>query len=437
MIKRTEITSFDKTEHTVCDSIRPEKYDDILKIRNRPVIARGAGLSYCNASASAEGIVVDMCRMDKILAFDPDKALVTVEAGIKIGELNNFLISNNFIFAVLPGYPSITVGGCIAFNVHGKSQFKVGTFGDWVKAMRIHHPAHGEISCSASENKDLFDLTIGGMGFTGIILTATLSVQKLAGEKLESERVIVKNIYEAVQVMKDSEQNYDYVYSWNNFNKRNTSFGEGVVYLEKFVPGKINIRPYKDKMELSYKLPSFHNNFTIKNMCSIFYFLEKLKGKKTQQDLMAGSFPIYNKEIYYYLFGKKGFREYQMLIPINKYEAAFGEIKNLIAEMNIAVSLGSLKLFNGTKHNLSFTGEGVCVTIDIQVSVKAEPFFKALDLICEKYQCIVNLSKDSRANHELARKLYSEFDNFKEKINAFDPKNYIVSDLKKRLELQS
>lgn len=435
MIKHQGITSFDKTEHTVCDSVRPEKYDDILRIRNTSVIARGAGLSYCNAAASVSAKVVDMRRMNKILAFDTQQDTITIEAGMSIGELNNFLISNNYIFPVLPGYPCITVGGCIAFNVHGKSQFKVGTFGDWVKAFRLYHPTHGEINCSPSENNNIFELTIGGLGLTGIILYATLAIKKLPGGCMESEKVLVKNLDEAVKYMQDAEQNYEYVYSWNNLNKRGDTFGEGVVYLEKYAQGKASVRPYKDKLSLSYKLPVIHNDFTVKAMCRVFYLMEKVKSKKSQQDLMSGSFPIYNKEIYYYLFGKKGFREYQMLIPYSNYQAAFKDIKKLIQNMNVAVALGSLKLFTGTTHQLSFTGKGVCLTLDIQENNKAIPFFKELDLICENHQAIVNLSKDSRADDVLIRKLFKNYDVFKEKLNSFDPNHFISSELKTRLKL--
>ena len=218
---------------------------------------------------------------------------------MSIGALNNFLISKQFIFPVLPGYPTITVGGCIAFNVHGKSQFKVGTFGDWVKALTIYHPVTVEQHCTASQYAELFQLTIGGMGLTGIILTATLSVKKLPGARLQTERVFVKNIAAAVQHMKKSEQDYEYVYSWNNLNKKNNSFGEGVVYLEKYTSGKTTIKPYRDKMGMSYRLPALHNNFTVSMMCTVFYLLEKFNAGKTHQDLMAGSFPIFNKEIYY------------------------------------------------------------------------------------------------------------------------------------------
>ncbi len=437
MIKQQEITSFDKTEHTLCKSVRPEKYDDIFNIRETPLIARGAGLSYCNAGASAAGIVVDMRRMNKILAFDSQAKTITVEAGISVGELNNFLISRNFILPVLPGYPMITAGGCIAFNIHGKSQFKVGTFGDWVQELNVYHPVHGEMVCSPQQNKELFNLTIGGFGLTGIIISAKLGFKTLPGGNIQSERIFVKNIFEAVSYMRDAENNYEYVYSWNDLNRKNTGFGRGIVYLEKYVQGKTAVRNYSDKMPLSYKLPALHSDLTVTAMCSVYYQLEKLKSKTTKQDLMQGSFPLYNKEIYYYLFGKKGFREYQMLIPYKSYEKAFNEIQQLIQRNKIAVALGSLKLFNGTTHQLSFSGEGVCLTIDVQESHKAITFFRDLDAVCVKFNAIVNLSKDSRADHSFISAVFPGFEEFRKKIQSFDPGNVISSELKTRINLNS
>src|SRR5688572_5807885 len=129
MTRKEVINSFDGTQHQLCEIIRPEKYDDFLGNFNKPIIARGAGLSYCNAATTTNGIVVNMERMNRFLEFDAGSGLITVEAGMSIGELNNFLIAHQRVFPVLPGYPSITVGGCVAFNIHGKSQFKTGTFG--------------------------------------------------------------------------------------------------------------------------------------------------------------------------------------------------------------------------------------------------------------------------------------------------------------------
>ena len=65
---------------------------------------------------------------------------------------------------VAPGTRLVTVGGMIAADVHGKNHHRDGTFG-------AH--ADGAIrECSREENADLFRATLGGMGLTGVILSA-------------------------------------------------------------------------------------------------------------------------------------------------------------------------------------------------------------------------------------------------------------------------
>lgn len=115
--------------------MRPETYSDILNLQGRTLIARGAGLSYCAASLSDEAVVVDMSQMNRILQFKPDEYFVEVEAGMAIGDLNNFLLERGYCLSILPGYPTISVGGCVAFNIHGKSQFRSGTFSSLLKKL--------------------------------------------------------------------------------------------------------------------------------------------------------------------------------------------------------------------------------------------------------------------------------------------------------------
>lgn len=435
MKNENPIVSFDKTEITNSITVRPEKYSEIFNLKETPLIARGAGLSYCNAGASPQGLVIDMTRMNRILNFNPDSGEITVEAGMTVGDLNNFLISKGWILPVLPGYPFITIGGCIAFNIHGKSQFKIGTFGDWVTEIQLYHPEKKELTCSDLSNKDLLELSIGGMGLTGIILSAKLRLKKLPGKHLNIEKKFVANIYDAVKVMQEASDDYEYVYSWNNLNRTGKAFGEGVVYLEKYGPGNCSNIKYTNKLNKSYMLPSFHSRWSISAMCRIYYLLEKIKSNKKNSDIINGSFPIYGKEIYFHLFGKKGFREYQALFPFNTWEKAFEEIQKIISENKIAVALGSLKLFNGPQHNLSFSGAGVCITIDIQETSRSVKFFELLDNICISHKGIGNLSKDSRITGATAKKMFPGYALFKQQVNIFDINNCMSSSLKSRLNL--
>jgi decaprenylphospho-beta-D-ribofuranose 2-oxidase len=435
MKKEHVLTSFDKTEKTPCFSVRPEKYDDLISLRGQPIIARGSGLSYGSASVASDATVVDMTRMNRILDFDESHETVTVETGIRIGELHNFLLSKGYILPVLPGYPTITIGGCIGFNVHGKSQFRVGTFGDWVIAMQLFHPEKGEIQLSRYQNMDVFDLTIGGMGLTGIVLSATLKIKKVPGLRLSVKLEKIRNVFEAVNLMQKNSPSFEYVYSWNNFNRYRHNFGKGYVYLEDYDTGNSSLVSFKDRISCSYKSPGIQNPMFIRWMNEIYSLMGSLRNQKESISLSSGSFPIYGKEIYFNLFGKKGFREYQVLFSWDQWERAFEELESMLQRSRHPIALGSLKIFKGRQHNLSFCGDGVCLTLDVSATKNSVRFFERLDELCLKYNGIPNLSKDSRLSSSMIMASFPAFLTFRRAILEFDPNNLIRSELKKRIGL--
>jgi decaprenylphospho-beta-D-ribofuranose 2-oxidase len=437
-MKKAVLQSFDRTEAVVCDLQQPADPREISALKGLTMIARGAGLSYCNAATVAGGICVDMRALNKVLDFDSENGVIRVEAGLCIGELVNQVVAAGWIFPVLPGYPMITVGGCIAFNVHGKSQYKIGLFGDWVESLRLFITGKGEVLCSRSENRALFDLTIGGMGLTGIILSATLRLKKIDGDRMEVKMIKIRDLEDAVSVMTTHALDYDYVYSWNNFNIRGRSFGKGIVFLEKVKPGfkqrKRAVRFY-NRLVPRMKIPCVLNDNTIPWMCRVYYLTNMIGSSTRNFDLIPASFPIYGKEIYYHMFGKKGFREYQVLFPHAEWAGASKEIQELSARKKIGIALASLKIFRGNPHHISFSGEGICLALDIVNDKKGISFFEDLDNIVRKYKGIINLSKDSRVGPELVRDIFPGLKTFRDELLAHDPNKQFDSSLRQRLQI--
>lgn len=432
-----QISSFDKTQNCYAHVIQPVNYDQILKISQIPIIAQGSRLSYCNASSSSSGLSVNMFSFNKILHFDEVFGIIKMESGVTIGDLNSVAVGKNWTLPVLPGYPSITIGGCVAFNVHGKSQYKIGTFLDWILELTLFHPSYGEIKCSRTENEEIFNLTIGGMGLTGIILSVSMRLRKINGNLVEILRLNSSSIYDAVKLMQERTDQWDYVYSWNNLNLKGDSFGRGFVYLEKHIDKSLTykVKAYKNRLLNSGKFPNLHSSLSINLMNNVYGIIENIKPTLTFSNIHESAFPIYGKEIYYYLFGKRGFREYQILFPFNSWESAIEEIKKLIQKKQMPIALGSMKLFSGVAHNLSFSGEGVCITIDVPNNSKSIAFLNLLDEITINYQGIINLSKDSRADYDLISKIFPQYYLFKQRINAFDPQKMFFSDLRIRLKI--
>ena len=141
----------------------PDRYRTLLGLRpGNKVCIQGAGLSLSGAGFPAMAVVLGMARFNRILDLDQIARVVHVEAGITLGRLFGVLAGRGLFLAVQPGHPDITVGGCIAGNVHGKNPFRDGIFAGLVRELTLFHPAHGVLILSREQYPELFDLTCGG-----------------------------------------------------------------------------------------------------------------------------------------------------------------------------------------------------------------------------------------------------------------------------------
>jgi FAD/FMN-containing dehydrogenase len=100
-----------------------------------------------------------------------------------------------------PGYPAITVGGCIAANVHGKDPVRDGTLVDSVQGVTLFHPAHGVLRSSPGTGPDVFALTCRGYGLTGVIVCASLRLEAQAGSAGSIRRPAAGSAAEALPLV--------------------------------------------------------------------------------------------------------------------------------------------------------------------------------------------------------------------------------------------
>jgi hypothetical protein len=123
-----------------------------------------------------------MSAFNRLLGFDPVRLMLHVEAGAAIGSIALWAAERNLSMPVLPGYPAITVGGCIAADAHCKNPLRDGTFSDWIEAVTLYHPAHGRRTLDRKTHPEEFEATCGGYGLTGLIVDATLRLVQQAGQ---------------------------------------------------------------------------------------------------------------------------------------------------------------------------------------------------------------------------------------------------------------
>ncbi|MGB0671333.1 MAG: FAD-binding oxidoreductase, partial [Rhodospirillales bacterium] len=178
----TTLRSLDGQFKAVTDIVRPDRVRQLQAIgTDQPIAPRGAGLSLSAMGFGNAGRTVGMDRFDRFKAYDAETGHITVESGATLGNVSEFLLSKGRLLPAQPGHPGISVGGSIANNVHGKNPCREGTFVDWVESLRLFHPDYGILHLSRQEKPEIFDLTCGGFGLTGIIIDATLRTEPLNG----------------------------------------------------------------------------------------------------------------------------------------------------------------------------------------------------------------------------------------------------------------
>ena len=434
-----EITGFDGNEHAEVEIVRPDRHRHLLaSLRSGgPVIARGAGLNYCLASGGSGMRSVDATLFNRILAFDAEHGRIVVEAGIRLGDLYRFTVPRGWLLSIMPGHPSITVGGCIGSDIHGKNHCREGTFGNVVRALTLLHQDHGEVRCSRDQNPQAFELTLGGFGLTGFVLSAELQLKRLAGHGMRVERSAVASLVAAVEAM-EQHRDADALYSWHNLNRRGIGFGRGFVYAGRQCEARVDPRITWKELRAETRgkgHPRSLARFCTKMGTSAYEASQRISRKIATHSLLGATFPIRGKEIYFHLYGRRGFREYQFLVPRASWPATVAAVERILTTRGATIGLASLKLFAGRGSQLRFDGSGVCLALDVVPDAAGLATLTDLDAMLVEMRGIPNLAKDSRISAATTRRLFSEYEDFRGRLAAWDPKRRMGSALRTRLEL--
>lgn len=438
MLKK--ISGFDRVEKVYSTIERPDSYAELFKaLDNGSYIPRGSGLSYCIASAAANGRSISSTLFNRILEFNVEEKRMRVESGVILGDILNIAQKHQLIPPVLPGSPNVTLGGAIAFNIHGKNQHLAGNISEHISQIRLVHPLLGDITCSREKNAEIFELTLGGMGLTGFIISADLMLTSAKGNAIEVEKIFAKDLLETGEILLTCSHKSDYLYSWHNLNRKGNRFGSGIIYSESYTNLTNDmLSEAMDYEKISDKFTpriALLNNHSLPPILHAYELKEKfLKRKPKILSIHQALFPMASKGYYFNLYGKKGFREYQMLIPIENWQGMICDLEKIFEKKNCSVGLASLKLFKGSRNLLNFTGDGYSFAINVPNNKDSLELFALLDQATIRWNGISNLAKDSRISSCTISRMYGEeYKRFQRSILNIDPKNLLDSELRRRI----
>jgi glycolate oxidase len=166
----------------------PESQEEVIAVvrfchaEKLPFVARGSGTSLSGGSLPiAEGIVIALNRLNKILRIDPVQRIAVVEPGVINLAVTAAALPHGLHFAPDPSSQSIcTVGGNVAFNSGGAHCLKYGMTSNHVLGLKAVL-ATGEVVTFGSESReqvgpDWTGLFVGNEGLFGIALEVTLQL---------------------------------------------------------------------------------------------------------------------------------------------------------------------------------------------------------------------------------------------------------------------
>lgn len=158
--------------------------------RKIPVVVRGSGTGLVGAAvAVCGGIMLDTTLMNNILELDTDNLTVTVQPGLLLMDLAEFVESHGFFYPPDPGEKSATIGGNISTNAGGMRAVKYGVTRDYVRGLTVVLPDGKIVELGGkvvknSSGYSLKDLIIGSEGTLGIIAQAVLKLLPLPARSL-------------------------------------------------------------------------------------------------------------------------------------------------------------------------------------------------------------------------------------------------------------
>ncbi|HEY9844609.1 MAG TPA: FAD-binding oxidoreductase, partial [Candidatus Caenarcaniphilales bacterium] len=197
---------------------RPEKVSSFTKtieeLKDRTVLARGAGRSYGDAALNPEGHTILTERLNRMLAFNEQTGILYCEAGVTIAEILEVFVPRGWFPWITPGTKFVTLGGAVAFDVHGKNHHQDGSFSRCVHQLKLMLASGETLCCSRHENSAVFWATVGGMGLTGIITEVELALRPIQTAYVNCHNIRAKNLDEALALFEQYEPQYQYSVAW-------------------------------------------------------------------------------------------------------------------------------------------------------------------------------------------------------------------------------
>ncbi|MCW9088597.1 MAG: FAD-binding oxidoreductase, partial [Gammaproteobacteria bacterium] len=346
---------------------------------------------------------------------------------------------------VTPGTGYVSLGGCIAADVHGKNHHHDGAFSRSVLEFELFDADGAVRTCSPDVQSEAFNATMGGMGLTGVIGDVTLQLRPVETAWIQAQHVPARDLEQALTFLQDNEHDARYSVAWIDLQSRGKALGRSVVMtgehaVREALPAAHRADPLHSRARGARNVPLdmpgwLLNPLTIRAFNALYYRIEGRKSRPFITGYDNFFYPLDALGHWNRLYGKRGFVQYQCVVPLEHAHEALTQLLDALAASGHPAFLGVLKrLGAASASHLSFPMPGYTLAMDLPNS--GEGLFRLLecfDDIVLQYGGRVYLAKDARLSSRYFRQMYPRYDEWLAVKQTLDPQGRFSSSLSRRL----
>jgi FAD/FMN-containing dehydrogenase len=414
-------------------------------IRKGNLVPRGLGRSYGDQAINDNGNVALITRMNHMLHFDSSTGILECEAGVSLEEVITIFAPQGWMPMICPGTKFVTIGGAIANDIHGKAHHTDGSFVNAVISFTILLADGREVTASRTENPELFWANFGGLGLLGVILTVKMQLRKIETTYFRQKSIVIKSLDHMLESLETYDSVFNYSVAWIDPLATGNRLGTGVLTLGNAahladLPKELKSHPLHihstSKLSVPVFLPDFSlNNVSVKVLNKVIAYVQNSPNEFVHYEKFF--FPLDMINNWNRGYGRRGFIQYQFVIPVDQGKKNLQLILQSIAESGCTPFLNVFKKMGHGQGLLSFPFEGYTLAIDFPMTGKLLPFIQSLDMKVIDAGGRIYLGKDALLNKENFRKMYPKAEEWLNIKSRYDQQNIFTSNIARRLGLQS
>lgn len=390
------------------------------QIKDSSCLPYGLGRSYGDSCLNEGGALFDCSGLNRILAFDRQSGRLRCEAGVSLADVLDVAVPTGWFLPVTPGTKFVTVGGGIANDVHGKNHHCAGTFGNHITRLDLYRSDWGQVRCSTQQNPDMFSATIGGLGLTGVILSAELQLKPISGTMIAVETLPFHSLDEFVSISNESDASHEYTVAWIDCFSGDRP--RGIFYRGNHAEEVGKARHKGVGARVPFAFPEWVlNHATIQAFNTLYYRWNALKRGKSNVHYAPFFYPLDSVLHWNLIYGKSGFVQHQCVVP-NAAGRAIEELLRVTKRSGLGSFLAVLKRFGERRSPglLSFPRPGLTLTLDFPVrKEKTLRLLESLDQIVFEAGGSIYPAKDARMSPAIFESSFPHWRDFRRFI---DPK---------------